>query len=1543
MLHLRSAIRKNFLRVLLLGAFSLVPTCAHVLAATADGDFAKRCADPGVVKCVGFDNASDIAGVWGNNSGLTPGPAMPTLDPAVRASGGSALKFTVPSQTADNTSGAYFTNFSSDLSTQFGENSEFFIQWRQRFSPEFISTYYEGNAGIKQAIITTGDQPGKIFASCESTGIVVTSYFQNRFTYMYQSCTGSASHGAYDAFFEPVRGSGTSGEAIDWKLQNARPAPYCLWKNGTFFAPSGNCFGWFPNEWMTFQIHIKTGPRVGDEFVNSYVDLWVAREGQPSELVVRWGPYNLSAAPGEMYGKIWLTPYQTGKNPAQVTPVAYTWYDELIISRTKIADPGSAPVSVNLTAPANNAMLTAPAAVSLSVAAANIAGTVSKVEFYRDATLIGTVASPTSGTVSSGTWSFSDLNVGPGTYRYTAKVFDNAGASTTSAAALVSVTAVTGTGVNVAAQSQGGVASASSVYSGTGMNYSAAGANNGDRKGLKWGQGGGWNDATANAFPDSLQINFNASYSIGHVDIFTAQDNYTAPVEPTSLLTFSQYGITDFQVQYWDGNTWLDVPAGKVSGNNFVWRRIAFQPINTSAIRVVVNSGLAAFARIVEVEAWTTGAGGGGANVAPTVSLGLARTIQAVAAPANLSFTATAADPDGAVTKVELYRNDTLIASAPASISGSYTYTDTNVGAGTYVYVAKAYDNATPTASTTSAPVAVTVNASAAAGAMNVAAQVNGGVATASSAYSAPGTNYLPSGANDGDRKGINWGQGGGWNDGTANAFPDSLQVNFNGTFTINRVDVFTVQDNYTAPVEPTSSLAFTQWGLTSFQVQYYNGATWLDVPGGNVTNNNLVWRTLTFPPLAASAIRVLVNSALNVYSRIVELEAWTADGSANLPPTVTLNAPSNNAMLSAPATVNLSTAAADANGSVSKVEFYRDATLIGTMNSPTSGTLNSGTWAFSDVNVGPGTYRYTAKVYDNAGASATSSPALVSVTAVTATGVNVAAQSRGGVASASSVYSAAGVDYSAAGANNGDRKGLNWGQAGGWNDGTADAFPDWLQINFNGTYAIGHVDIFTAQDNYPALVEPTASMTFTKYGLTDFQVQYWNGSAWLDVPNGKVANNNFVWRRIAFAPINTNAIRVAVNSALQVFSRVIELEAWSLTASTVGSLPLPPADPTDSKSSPAPSPDTVPAASGARNPAFDVLPSGTAMHLGGYTCTDVVGEWSGKCKLVTDYSGMVFDKKRREFLVFGGGHSSTNYDGVNGFSMNTLAWKERYKPTGCPAMLSPGNFDGANGTWRSAASGPTPRPVARHTVDLMAIADDRDELVMMTYIEGNGSCDGWSGYNGFNFVAPGKIGHFNLATNEWTFSDAPNEMQWPGAEYDPVSKKIIMLGLDGLMVYDPATKTKALAIDVTRRYIPDEQGSLFSHGILRYNNNLVYFPPNQKMYYFDRFDKRVIEITLDRSNFGNSQIVVLNTSGTPSPHGEPGYAYDSVNKIIGGAVHNNKFYAFDPLTKSWTAKDVLGGAPGNQAFHAIGYDDVNNVFLFITEDRQTWAYRYKK
>ena len=124
--------------------------------------------------------------------------------------------------------------------------------------------------------------------------------------------------------------------------------------------------------------------------------------------------------------------------------------------------------------------------------------------------------------------------------------------------------------VNVALAANGGVASASSTFS---SGYAASGAINGDRTGAPWGAGGGWNDATPNAFPDWLEVDFSGTKTISEVDVFSVQDNYQAPSAPTPTMTFSLYGLTDFQVQYWTGTQWLTVPGGIVSGNNLVWRR----------------------------------------------------------------------------------------------------------------------------------------------------------------------------------------------------------------------------------------------------------------------------------------------------------------------------------------------------------------------------------------------------------------------------------------------------------------------------------------------------------------------------------------------------------------------------------------------------------------------------------------------------------------------------------------------------------------------------------------------------------------------------------------------------------------------------------------------------------------------------------------------------------------------------------------------------------------------------------------------------------
>jgi hypothetical protein len=103
----------------------------------------------------------------------------------------------------------------------------------------------------------------------------------------------------------------------------------------------------------------------------------------------------------------------------------------------------------------------------------------------------------------------------------------------------------------------------------------------------------------------------------------------------------------------------------------------------------------------------------------------------------------------------------------------------------------------------------------------------------------------------------------------------------------------------------------------------------------------------------------------------------------ANVPPSVSMASPVDGASFAAGSNVVVSANAGDADGTVSKVEFFAGATLVGTATSPASGSLYSATW----TNVSPGAYALTAKATDNAGGSTTSSA--VNVNVVSQTGLS--------------------------------------------------------------------------------------------------------------------------------------------------------------------------------------------------------------------------------------------------------------------------------------------------------------------------------------------------------------------------------------------------------------------------------------------------------------------------------------------------------------------------------------------------------------------------
>ena len=342
-------------------------------------------------------------------------------------------------------------------------------------------------------------------------------------------------------------------------------------------------------------------------------------------------------------------------------------------------------------------------------------------------------------------------------------------------------------GINVAAATAGAVASASSVFS---SQFPVAALNNNERKGAGWGSGGGWNDATANAFPDWVEIDFNGNKTIDRVIVYTLQDNYPNPIEPTDTLTFAQYGVTDFTVQGWNGSS-LGRRWRTVSGNNLVKRAVTFAPFTTTRIRVNVTSALMQYSRLVEVEAWGTAAA-----VRRRRARRLASSLNpsTVGTPVTFTATVTGTNPTGSVAFTD--GGNAIGGCSAVALTGSgnartAACTTSALSQGTHSIVA-AYAGDAGNAASSSSPLSQGVNA---AGSSNVALASNGAVASASSTYSAA---FPVSAVNNNERAGVNWGNGGGWNDATANTFPDTVSISFNGSKTINRVVVYTLQDNYT-------------------------------------------------------------------------------------------------------------------------------------------------------------------------------------------------------------------------------------------------------------------------------------------------------------------------------------------------------------------------------------------------------------------------------------------------------------------------------------------------------------------------------------------------------------------------------------------------------------------------------------------------------------------------------------------------------------------------------------------------------------------------
>lgn len=138
------------------------------------------------------------------------------------------------------------------------------------------------------------------------------------------------------------------------------------------------------------------------------------------------------------------------------------------------------------------------------------------------------------------------------------------------------------------------------------------------------------------------------------------------------------------------------------------------------------------------------------------------------------------------------------------------------------------------------------------------------GRASASSSY--PG--HPPELAIDGIVDSALWDKGQGFNDGTPDAYPDTLTVDFRDPAPIGRIRLHTLG----SPQYPAA-----EFGIADADLQLRTGGEWRTV--AEVRGNVLGVIDAAFPPQTATGARVIVHAARVSYTRVLELEALPPDG----------------------------------------------------------------------------------------------------------------------------------------------------------------------------------------------------------------------------------------------------------------------------------------------------------------------------------------------------------------------------------------------------------------------------------------------------------------------------------------------------------------------------------------------------------------------------------------------------------------------------------------------------------------------------------------
>ena len=382
-----------------------------------ENSFTERCQAAGVIKCMGFDDDSEVLNTheytssnyatklttaWDGVEGFDPDEthspltgyrdSRVTIDTAIKSDGAGALRFSIPPLSASNSTGQFLVWFCDDQEAsytgecEFEEHSAFYIQYRQRFGPDYLSFY--PNAGGSTGVSWSSSDPILRKPNISSCGLNIKQYYYNGVPIITSSCPiplfrqYHTPYGGANYWFQwaPPYETGSATHNVDagnWQF------PYPSGVNepsGTIQCHYGNynepaCLRYVEEEWMTFYWVIKQGTWGGR---NSHVELWASRRpGEPLEQIIDGRNRILTPKnDGSVWDMLKLGTSMYAKSASiDHTPVQ-TWYDELIISSQPIADPaGPAVHTLTVTSEGSGAGTITSASPAISCGTAGSAET----------------------------------------------------------------------------------------------------------------------------------------------------------------------------------------------------------------------------------------------------------------------------------------------------------------------------------------------------------------------------------------------------------------------------------------------------------------------------------------------------------------------------------------------------------------------------------------------------------------------------------------------------------------------------------------------------------------------------------------------------------------------------------------------------------------------------------------------------------------------------------------------------------------------------------------------------------------------------------------------------------------------------------------------------------------------------------------------------------------------------------------------------------------------------------------------------------------